>query len=165
MATYTVLLPPPSKRAGPSTRMERAVFVRDGFSWPAFLFPVLWLLFNRMWLILILFVAIAVGIAIAVDAIGGPIEGIAAFAFTLLFGFEANGLKRWALMQRGYEFVAVMVGRRADCEQRFYAEELDTADYPPARPEPVHGRTTTPPPQLAGDTGILGLFPEKGAIS
>ena len=37
-------------RRGRQRRRRRAVFVRDGFSWLAFLLPPLWLLWHRLWL-------------------------------------------------------------------------------------------------------------------
>lgn len=58
MTVYTVLEPPPS---GDDLRdAERVAFVRDGFSWLALLFPLLWLLWHRMWLVLVLWIAVVV---------------------------------------------------------------------------------------------------------
>ena len=51
MSSYTVHEPP--LRAGAAApEPERYVFVRDGFSFWAFLFGPLWMLRHRMWLVL-----------------------------------------------------------------------------------------------------------------
>ena len=46
MASYLILTPP----GGPDKNQVRTRFIRDGFSWMAFLFPTLWMLFHRLWL-------------------------------------------------------------------------------------------------------------------
>ena len=52
MSVYTVHEPP--RRAGAAAAdVERFAFVRDGFSWWAFLLAPLWMLRHRMWLVLI----------------------------------------------------------------------------------------------------------------
>ena len=65
MSVYTVHEPPlrPSEAA---PNPERFVFVRDGFYFWAFLFSVLWMLWHRMWLILLVYVAVVVGVEIGV---------------------------------------------------------------------------------------------------
>ncbi|MBB5576852.1 MULTISPECIES: DUF2628 domain-containing protein [Rhizobium] len=49
MASYLILTPP----GGPDKNQARTRFIRDGFSWTAFLFPTLWMLFHRLWLLAI----------------------------------------------------------------------------------------------------------------
>ncbi|MFS8114679.1 DUF2628 domain-containing protein [Rhizobium jaguaris] len=46
MASYLILTPP----GGPDKNQASTRFIRDSFSWAAFLFPTLWLLFHRLWL-------------------------------------------------------------------------------------------------------------------
>ncbi|NKJ09033.1 DUF2628 domain-containing protein [Rhizobium sp. SG741] len=52
MASYLILTPPgAANRSEVSDRYRDGTrFIRDGFSWKAFLFPVLWMLFHRLWL-------------------------------------------------------------------------------------------------------------------
>jgi len=168
MAVYTVLLPPGAKASGIDQTAERTVFVRDGFSWLAMLFPVLWLLFNGLWLLLLAFVLIAVGLEFGLSLIGGPVPGLAGLALAVLFGFEANGLRRWALMRRGYRFAGIVSGsRRVDCERRFFdtwlAEGASAPSQPPARvvhPDGRQAARVAPSPLSPGDPGIFGLFPD-----
>ena len=47
MASYLILTPP----GGPDRNHENTRFIRDGFSLPAFLFPTLWMLYHRLWLL------------------------------------------------------------------------------------------------------------------
>ena len=59
MAVYTVHQPPLKKyEAAPDP--ERFAFVRDGFSFWAFLFGPLWMLRHRMWLVLVGYIVIVV---------------------------------------------------------------------------------------------------------
>src|ERR671913_35205 len=59
MKTYTLHLPARAA-AGDAEAIERAVLVRDGFSWGAFFFSFLWFFVRRLWLAgLIVLAAIA----------------------------------------------------------------------------------------------------------
>jgi hypothetical protein len=46
MASYLILSP----SAATGDNLEKTRFIRDGFSLPAFLFPVIWFLWHRLWL-------------------------------------------------------------------------------------------------------------------
>ncbi|MFT4183558.1 MAG: DUF2628 domain-containing protein [Rhizobium sp.] len=46
MASYLILTPP----GGADRNQDRTRFIRDGFSWTAFLLPTLWMLYHRLWL-------------------------------------------------------------------------------------------------------------------
>ncbi|MGV1767098.1 DUF2628 domain-containing protein [Rhizobium rhizogenes] len=46
MASYLILTPP----GGPDGNQDETRFIRDGFSWRAFLFPTLWMIYHRLWL-------------------------------------------------------------------------------------------------------------------
>ncbi|OEC96522.1 DUF2628 domain-containing protein [Rhizobium sp. YK2] len=52
MASYLILTPPGAKNRSEASDRYRddTRFIRDGFSWTAFLFPTLWMLFHRLWL-------------------------------------------------------------------------------------------------------------------
>ena len=65
MSIYTVHEPP--LRANEDVPdPERFVFVRDGFSFWAFLLAPLWMLRHRLWLVLIGYVVVAVALQVAV---------------------------------------------------------------------------------------------------
>jgi uncharacterized protein DUF2628 len=149
-----------------AARAEKIAFVKDGFSWPAFLVPVLWLLYQRMWIELAAFLVIIGGLQ---WALGGSVEGLElagwiTLAITVLFGFEANDLRGAMLQRRGFRFTGVAAGRdRTQAERSFFTAWL-----------PEQARTPRPiaPPQKAsasrgsarssrrGGDDVIGLFPQ-----
>ena len=99
MKAFTVHMPP--DLAGDAAA-ERAAFVKDGFCWPALFIPALWLLWRRLWLVLIAYL-VAVTVIGAVQIIAG--EGAATIiliAFAFLFAAEANNVRCWSLRRRGW---------------------------------------------------------------
>src|SRR3984957_888215 len=104
MSVYTVHEPP--LRAGTAASdVERFAFVRDGFSWWAFLFAPLWMLRHRMWLVLIGYVVVAALIETPGRMSGAP--PLAASLIGILLGFlvglEASTLRRFTLGRRGWK--------------------------------------------------------------
>jgi hypothetical protein len=176
MTLYTVLLPRnPQVPGDPQADSDpmAAVFVKEGFSWPAFFFAPLWLIFRRLWLVL-------AGYAIAVlvvggigDVLGDGFTGPALVLLHFLFALEANELRRWTLARGGYRLATVVEGRGVEeAEIRYFASATaapaeaaspPTSDVtPPAPPAPTP-RPLGPiaPSAEAGD--VIGLFPAPGA--
>jgi hypothetical protein len=164
MAVFTVHEPPPS---GDLMRdAERVTFVRDGFSWPALLIPFVWLLWHRMWLVLVLWIAIVVIVQWGASLVGEPAPLIAAVVIALVMGFEASSLRRWTLERRRFRFAGVVAGAdRSECERRFFADWEGGA---PASAAVTRGTSTAPStvprvyasPRDEGDEAhVLGLFP------
>lgn len=56
MTVYSVY--EPSGDASVEARAGRIAFVKEGFSWVALFVPLLWLLYQRMWLELVAYLAI-----------------------------------------------------------------------------------------------------------
>ena len=54
MTVYSVYEPPTKRRTLLCARTALA-FVKEGFSWPAFFVPALWLIYHRMWIELVVF--------------------------------------------------------------------------------------------------------------
>lgn len=105
------------------TEADGTLFLREGFAWLALLVPVLWLLYHRMWLVLLGFLvalgAVNVGLAL-IDAQGWA-HGLAVGLIQLIFAGEAQNLRRWTLARNGYEFVGVILGRtRTEAETRYF---------------------------------------------
>jgi hypothetical protein len=162
MSIYTVHEPP--LRAGAAApEPERYVFVRDGFSFWAFLFGPLWMLRHRMWLVFVLYVVISfvleglVAVAGASDAL---IAGVG-LLISLWVGLEAATLRRFTLRRRGWRDVGVISGEdREAAERRFFDAWLQQGIQGPARP------VTSPQPLNSSrpvTSGVVGLFPEPGA--
>lgn len=109
------------------------VVVKEGFSWPAFLFSAVWALWSRLWLV-------ALGIIIAEALAGALMSWLNASVVTqtsismglaVLLGVIGNDLKRWTLERRGFiqsDIVAAADGDAA--EHRFFERHPQlTADY------------------------------------
>lgn len=124
-------------------RIDRVTFVREGFAILALVFPMIWLLFHRMWLVLFAFILVAAIVNVGFVALGmsETIAGWATLAITLLFALNANDLRRWTLERRGFQFVGVVSGRNRDeCEIRFF-DGWDAIK--PNRPEYEHQPVST----------------------
>ena len=117
---------PPSAR---DDRAEELRFVRDGFSLYAALFTPLWMLANRLWLVLAGYIALLSTLVIAFGLLGLPDNWLALAAFTLnvIIGFEADSLIRWTLDRRAWRQIASVTGRSdEECERRFFSAWLPT---------------------------------------
>lgn len=84
------------------------ILLREGFAWLAFLFPGLWFLVNRMWLVLVLYLAGAVLLGAAMRDLPDPLIGLAGLAVQLLIGCHARDLRRWTLARRGWRLLGVV---------------------------------------------------------
>ncbi|MGQ0662632.1 MAG: DUF2628 domain-containing protein [Pseudomonadota bacterium] len=117
-------------RPGGPEAWREAVFVKEGFCWPAALLSLLWALHQRLWFAALGIAASAIGLALMADAAGldAASEATLGFAWALLIGYEANDWRRRALNRRGFlEAGVVAAPDLAEAERRFFAR-------PPARP-------------------------------
>jgi hypothetical protein len=111
------------------------VLVREGFSWLAFLFNVLWLLWHRLWLAALGYLVLAVLVGALLP--GGGVGFAAGLALQFLLGAHANDLRRWALARRGYAQAHVVAERDQDAAlARLLAQRPDLAGLW-ARPAPA----------------------------
>ncbi len=69
MTTYTVHESPTSS-GGAAADAERLVFVRDGFYFWAFLLGPLWILWRRLWLVLLLYLVFEAALHVGLSALG-----------------------------------------------------------------------------------------------
>jgi hypothetical protein len=150
---------PPERGGDAADHMERFMFVRDGFSFAAFLFGPLWFLWHRLWLALLGYVAVAVVLGAGmrfVDTAYG-IRGLAGLLVALLIGFEASSLRRWTLTRRGWKDRGVVVGEDLEAAERRFFAAWDPGGHIPT-PLP-----TGPKLRMASGNDVVGLFPEPGA--
>ncbi len=170
MSVYTVH-EPPLRAADNLADPERFEFVRDGFYVWALLLTPLWLLWRRLWLVLLCYVLLSVALnaALALAGVSGAAVALINMLVSLLIGLEASSLLRFTLRRRGWRNVGIVSGEdREDAERHFFEQWLRVRPLPP----PPSGATPPPapaaghrPPQAAspGSGGIIGLFPEPGA--
>jgi len=134
--------------------------VRDGFHIWAFVFGPLWLLWHRLWLGFLGFVAL-LGLVEVAGRFGLNASGRASIQVVLLIllGVEAASLLRLGLARRKWQQLDIVVAPDEDSAlQRF----LDASP----------GRLDPPPPALpvtfaapAPDSNeIVGLFPQPGGL-
>ena len=162
MPTFTVY-EPPLRKGESASDPERFAFVRDGFRVWAFLLPPLWMLIRRLWLVLVLYLALNVAVGIIMQLAG--LQGWARFAVSaligLLVGLEAATLERWTLARRGWRMLGTVIGDTSeDAERRFYDAWRNRDGEPPAAPAagapfftPASSATMT------GNSDVIGLFP------
>jgi hypothetical protein len=166
MAVYTVHEPPlRATEAAPDP--ERFVFVRDGFSIWAFLVAALWMLWHRMWLILVVYVVVAAGLetVLRYAGVGSPVLSIVALLISLLVGIEAGTLRRFMLARRGWKYVGIVSAYDVeDAERRFFDSWVGAV--PTKGIVPSTAPRNSPPPTLLPrmpPPDVIGLFPEPGA--
>ncbi len=170
MSVYTVHQPP-LRPADAFADPARFAFVRDGFSVWAFLVAALWMLWHRMWLVLLIYLVVAAGVEAAMRYAGvpGAVIVVVGLLVSLLIGIEASTLRRFTLARRGWKNIGVVSGEDLeDAERRFFdawvreapaerTTESSTASSspPPSPPSPL--------PRLPQSPDVIGLFPEPGA--
>ena len=156
MAIYVVMEPPGRTEAAGAT-----VFVRDGFSWLAFLLAPLWLAWHKLWVEAALaFVAMGLismfGQWLGLDWAGSALS----LLVSLYIGLEGQGLRIAALRRRGWREWGVIQADNlddADIRQTLDAETL--ADEPAPLPRIVPDASLARPAQ----TGLtLGLTHTPG---
>lgn len=179
MSVYTVHLPAHALH-GDRQVLEKAVLVRDGFSWLAFLFQPLWCLWNRMWLSALAILVLNVLFSAGLGLINAPDQaaGFAGILLGLLFGFEAGNLRRYMLERKGWPVVDVVQARNRDeattlAYRRWLAltpaiAHIETAQaQPPANPpSAAQGDNKTliqrssSVRRASSNQSVIGLFPQ-----
>jgi hypothetical protein len=168
MSTYTVHQPPLDFGAA-ATDPYRFVFVRDGFSWSAFLLTPLWMLWHRLWLALAIYLLLSAALDTGLRALGASalvlvLDGL---LISLLAGLEAGTLRRLKLGRRRWRNIGVVTAENLEhAERRFFDAWIRQAPARrPAAPAstPASGSATSAAPPPAASSGVIGLFPEPGA--
>ncbi len=154
MAIYVVMEPQGGKA-------ETTIFVRDGFSWLAFLLPPLWLAWHRLWVeaglaFVVMGLLSTLGQWLGLDWAGSALS----LLVSLYVGLEGQGLRIAALRRRGWHEWGVIEADNlddADIRQALDTEAL--ADEPAPLPRIVPDASLARPAQ----TGLtLGLTHTPG---
>jgi hypothetical protein len=123
MASYVVMEPP-------GRRQEEARFVRDGFAFFGLIFPVLWLLWHRLWIEAL----IGLAVLLCIGAIG-ELTGwngtamLISFLASLYVALEGQALRVWALKRRGWRERGVIDAADEDeAMTRYYSGDGEYAE-------------------------------------
>ena len=165
MTVYSVY-EPPIEAPDVAERADRLAFVKEGFSWPALLVPVLWAIYYRMWIefIVLVLIYVALQVVFGADPQGQTLAAWASLAVGVLFAFEANDLRTLSLERRGYRLAGVASGRdQTEAERLFFHSWL------PQQARPSKGPERGPEPRRGGEAAasvprgegeeVIGLFP------
>src|SRR5687768_7411566 len=123
MRTYTVHQKPFWATREGRDLSEGVVVLADRFNWFAFLLPVVWAAWHRLWLVLVGVIVLGAAVeggayALGYDAVA---SGIVSAALALWLGFEANDLRRWTLRRNGWRDLGILVAAsHDDAERRFF---------------------------------------------
>jgi Protein of unknown function (DUF2628) len=169
MSVYTVH-EPPLRSADALPDAERFAFVRDGFSFWAFLFAPLWMLWHGMWLVLVGYIVFSAGLVSALAALGASQTALVVVGLfiSLLVGLEAGTLRRLTYWRRGWKNVGIVSGNDLeDAERRFFDAWLQKRPSGHAASSPASraaaGAAAPTMPRAAQAPDVIGLFPEPGA--
>ncbi len=121
MRVYTVHIDPLSVADD-----RGAVFLREGFSWPAAVFSILWAVYHGLWDWALVLLAVSLALSAAVefsglDALGA---GTLEIGFLVLVGAMSNDWRRWFLARRGYRLDDIVSGEDMTAAERRYFERM-----------------------------------------
>ena len=125
MAIFSVFEPPVTG----NMRLAKAVVIKDGFSLIAFIAPLIWFLWHRMWLE-------ALGVLVISAVLGGlsmipGLEVVPALGILVAFfiGMEARNLRINALLRSGWkEWGVVVAASQDEAELRYMDEALGAGE-------------------------------------
>ncbi len=161
MTVYMVFEPP---RAGgdPLRHAERIRFVRDRFTWSAFLLAPLWLLRYRLWLALIGYGVAVTAVTPALWLVGGRGGSLtlALAMIHLLVGIEAGTFRRRSLAWHGWRDRGIVIGDDLETAERRFFDRYMWVETT----REIEAALAAPPPHPAprDATDVVGLFPQPG---
>jgi len=125
MRYYSVHLPRSLSQGGPGEgdlessagqTLGSALFVREGFSWGAFFFSILWAIGHGMWLgalAMAALLALIVGLP-EIFALDWASRAVLLVGFLFFCGFNGNDWHRAGLKESGWDLVSVIAARDRD---------------------------------------------------
>lgn len=157
MAFYQALIPPPGA-GGLREEVEQARLLPESFTFSAFVFGGVWLLYKRLWLAFILYALVWGGLVYAQRQLGFAIGAVALsqMALGLFLGFEGQNLIARKLLRKGWRLVDVVEAPDlSSAERRFFERAL-----PPGAPPRIVETAPAPVRFAPSSAPVIGLFPE-----
>lgn len=155
MASFYVLTPPVTRNPEKDT-----LFVRDGFSWLAFLFPVPWLLFRGMWMVAGLAMVAYLVAAIAAQQWG--LDGLpVAFSFILSLwtSLEGSHVRARMLERKGWALKAEIAAHDLEDAEEIYFSDAPTSTT--TSPAAGSKHQTSWPAQGTMALGLIGPYGDR----
>jgi hypothetical protein len=158
------ILEPPRRQHAAIEHADRFMFLADRFSLGAFLLGPLWMIWRRLWVVLIVYL-VGVGLVgyglwrLGIDWTGSAVVfGL----IHLLLGLEATSLVRWTRVRHGWRECGIVIADDLDlAERRFFDNQAALRAVAKPNPTPAPGQF--PPAQFGpSHPDIIGLFPEPG---
>ncbi len=155
MAIYAVHCPAGD---GDAAALERARFLKLGFSFAALVFGPIWLLAHRLWRPLTLWLLAAALVGFAAAAGVFPL-GASLWLYllsALYLGFEGRAFQAAALARRALPLTDIVCAPDAVTAELSFFARAPAPPPPRGAPHANAGPPSSAPPQ------VLGLFPEAG---
>ncbi|MCI4679453.1 DUF2628 domain-containing protein [Rhodoblastus acidophilus] len=160
MNLYEVFLP---RADSPAHALERAVFVKRGFDWEAFLLTPIWAIRRHLWFafgLWTVWIAVVAGAAFAFR-ISSDTTLLLYLIGASAFGLENDLLEQSHLTKSGFALRSLALGAsRGDAEVVYFSGLTEDALASPTRPPsdtPGHKNISKAPTVETMD--LLGLFP------
>jgi hypothetical protein len=119
MTLYSIFEKPQGKAAKDRAKpVTPPVAVADRFSWFAAILPPIYALFNGLWLVLVFWVALTLGLAYVSRVIGEDAASALYLLVAVFMGFEAPAFRRDALLASGYIWRGEIVAQGEDLAAR-----------------------------------------------
>jgi hypothetical protein len=111
MSLYLIYL----RRHGLDPDQDVAV-LKEGFSWPAFFFTIIWAFWCRLWMATIIFILAQVALYLFFNIIqlNQLSQGIVFIGLAVMFGYLANEIHQLKLSKEGFELFAIVKGKNKD---------------------------------------------------
>jgi len=114
MTVYSIF----EKPQGKAGRDRAPVAVPERFSWLATLLPPVFALWHGLWLLLVFWIALVMGLAYASRLIGSEAAVLLYIVVAVFIGIEAPALRRDWLIFRGFVWRGDLIAAAADLAQR-----------------------------------------------
>ena len=156
MEIYTVHVPVPAMARCRPSRIASVSYGTASHFW-AFLLGPLWMIWNRLWLVLVIYLVAIAALFAGLTALGASslVQFVVGFLIAVLIGCEAGSLRRWSLRRRWTQAGVVAARDLEEAERRFFESLTDGV---PAAPAATTWPTSTPVAPSSPD--VLGLFPQ-----
>jgi hypothetical protein len=140
------------------------MFLHERFSLGGFLLGPLWIIWHRLWVVLIVYLLGVglIGYGLRILGIGWLAVALVFGLLHLLVGLEATALLRWTRVRRGWRECGVVIADDLDMAERRFFDSRNTL-RPAAKPISMLAPGQLPAAQAGpSQPDITGLFPEPG---